>query len=169
MLPRETSRPARNRRLRPRGPKSARGFTLIETAIAMVVMMIAALGAASLFMYAMKYNSNAKDRELAMAVAQRRIERLRTVPFTSGTRNLAYTSGGLGQTAAAGVTETTTNGGRPYQVVTTITDVAFDTAATPQPTLKRITISVTPTGAGNVLGAVTVTTLRATVVKGLNN
>lgn len=144
-----------------------RGFTLVETSIAMVVMMVVGLAAASLFTFAVGYNTNATDRELATIIAQQRIERLRTVPFDATTRNLAFTSGGLGATANTGVIENVQNGGRRFRITTTITNVAFDTAPTPQPVLKRITVQVTPIGAsGLAIGEARVTTLRASVVQG---
>ena len=64
-------RPARD------GSAGARGFTLIETAIAMLVLMIALLGLASLFVYGIGYNSAAHVRTIAMALAQQRMESLR--------------------------------------------------------------------------------------------
>ena len=57
-----------------------RGFTLLEAAIALVILMIIGLGIASLFTYAIQANSRADDRELAMALAQKRMEWLRTIP-----------------------------------------------------------------------------------------
>ena len=153
---------------------SERGFTLIETAIALVVMMIVGLGAASLFFFAAQNNMGANDRELAMAVAQKRMEWLRSMPLNATATATAYSypNGGLKATGANGVSETTTNGGRPYRVVTTITDVDTDlenTAASNAipPTIKVITIRVTPLGAGpefnqvdSVFGSVTLTTQR---------
>src|SRR6185295_13718199 len=89
------------------------GFTLVETSIAMVIMMIAALASVSLFAYSIKFNSGAGDRELAMAVAQKELEQLRSVDFQSAALNA---------TATGGVTSTVTNGNRQYTVVRTITD-----------------------------------------------
>lgn len=59
----------------------ASGFTLIETTIAMVVMMVVGLGASSLFLYAIRSNSGGESRSQALAVAQQRLEALRTVGF----------------------------------------------------------------------------------------
>jgi type II secretory pathway pseudopilin PulG len=144
-----------------------RGFTLIETSIALVIMMIVGLGAASLFFFASNYNSSASDRQLATGVAQKRMEWLRNIPFDPTTRSLAYAQGGLAATGANGVTETIENGGRRYGVVTTITDLASDPNG--RPTLKRITLQVTPLGAGNALGSITITSIRATTVLGTNS
>src|SRR5215212_3745410 len=103
-----------------------RGFTLIETSIALVIMMIVGLGAAALFFFASNYTSGASDRQLAMGVAQKRMEWLRDIPFSTTTRTLSYAQGGLADTGANGVTETFENGSRSYSVVTTITDLASD-------------------------------------------
>src|SRR6185369_10181640 len=104
---------------------SQQGFTLLEAAIALVILMIIGLGIASLFTYAIHANGNADDRELAMAIAQKRMEWLRTIPFTTQTRHVAYSypSGGLEATATSGVSETVTNAGRSYTVITVIQNV----------------------------------------------
>src|SRR6476659_329311 len=131
-----------------------KGFTLMETAIALVMMFVVSLGAASLFAYASNANTNADDRELAMAIAQKRLEWLRTIPFTIPTRSVAYAypNGGLAATSPGGVVETVTNAGRSYQVTTTIVDNNFVPAGNPDAgacTLKTIKITVTPLGAAN--------------------
>lgn len=149
-----------------------KGFTLMETAIALVMMFVVSLGAASLFAYASNANSNADDRELAMAIAQKRLEWLRTIPFTTQTRSLAYAypNGGLAATSPGGVSETITNAGRSYRLTTIIQDVSFVPAANPDGgacTLKTIKITVTPVGAGSVFPSVTVTTQRSTQVTGI--
>lgn len=148
-----------------------RGFTLLEAAIALVMLMVIGLGIASLFSYAVQANGRADDRELAMAIAQKRMEWLRTIPFTTLTRTVAFSfpDGGLGATATAGVTETVTNAGRSYTVNTVITDLSVVPNGNPDqgaPTLKRITVSVTPT-AGTAFDTITITTQRSTQVIGI--
>ncbi len=151
-----------------------RGFTLAETAIALLIMMIASVGVVSLFTYAIQYNAGAKDRELSMAVAQKRLEWLRGIPYDSTTRALAYrypttanpTSGGLAATGTAGVTETTTLAGRTYTVVTTIINSGGATDANSK--IKTITIKVTPENAKNALGEVTLVTQRSILLMGTN-
>jgi prepilin-type N-terminal cleavage/methylation domain-containing protein len=127
-----------------------RGFTLVETSIAMVIMMIAALASVSLFAYSIKFNSGASDRELAMAVAQQQMEQLRSVSFSDS--SLAATTG---------TTSTVTNAGRQYTVFKKIADgnVVSGTA-----TIKTITIQVTPVS--TTLGAVSLRTQRSTLLKG---
>lgn len=57
------------------------GFTLIETSIAMLVMMVIGLGATSLFFFSIRNNAGGSERSQAMAVAQQRLEELRSVGF----------------------------------------------------------------------------------------
>ena len=148
------------------------GFTLLEAAIALVILMVIGLGIASLFTYAIKANGRGDDRELAMATAQKRMEWLRTIPFTTQTRHVAfsYPNGGLEATSADGVTETVTNAGRSYVVKTVIENLSVVPAGNPdagQPTVKRIQVSVTPAGAATSFETVTVTTVRSTQVTGI--
>src|ERR1043166_5401455 len=107
-----------------RTDSAQRGFTLLEASIALVVLMIIGLGIASLFTYAIQANGRADDRELAMAIAQKGMECLRTIPFTTQTRTFpfSYPNGGLAQTGTAGVSETVTSTGRSYIVTTVISD-----------------------------------------------
>ena len=127
-------------------PMRERGFTLVEACIAMVIMMISVLASASLFAYSIKNNSGASDRELAMAVAQQEVEQLRNVAFTDASLN-----------ATAGTTTTVSRAGRAYTVLLTITD---SNTINGNPTLKTITVQVTPTG--STLGAVVLRTVRST-------
>jgi len=148
-----------------------KGFTLIETAIALVIMMIISLGVASLFAYATRANGRADDRELAMTIAQKRLEWFRTIPFTTQTRQLAYSypAGGLGATSTAGVEETVTNAGRSYRVLTIVQDTSFVPNGNPDagaPTVKTIQVLVTPVGSVSTFDSVTITTQRSTQVTG---
>jgi len=106
------------------------GFTLLETSIAMVLLAIVGLGIASCFFFAAKNNSSARDRELAMAVAQQQLEQYRNLKF-----------GDAGMAASAESSALVLRGGRRYQVLTTITDsnVQNGTART-----KTIQVRVVP-------------------------
>lgn len=129
------------------------GFTLIETSIALVVMMVVGLGAASLFFYALGANSTARDRELSMAVAQQQMERLRNTQFSSLEATV---------TAIGGANKTEVSAGRSYDVSTTIAQTFAGNA-----TQKTITVQVTPrgdtvlTGITRVFGGVTLVTVRS--------
>ena len=154
-----------------KGGVAQRGFTVLEAAIALVILMIIGLGIASLFTYSIQANGKADDRELAMTIARKRMEWLRTIPFTTQTRSVAYAfpDGGLAATATAGVSETVTNAGRSYTVNTVISDLNFVPVGQPDAgacTRKRIQISVTPARATTNFETVTVSTQRTTQVVG---
>lgn len=158
-------------RLRQADKRRQHGFTVLEAAIALVVLMVIGLGIASLFTYAVSANVKADDRELAMAIAQKRMEWLRTIEFTTQTRNVAYAfpNGGLQATDEDGVTETVLSAGRSYTVNTVIEDLSFVPVGNPDagaPTVKRMQISVTPVGA-TAFETVTITTHRSTQVTGI--
>ena len=129
------------------------GFTLIETSIALVVMMVVGLGAASLFFYALGANATARDRELSMAVAQQQMERLRNTEFLSLDATV---------TAIGGANKTEISAGRSYDVSTTIVETFAGNN-----TQKTITVQVTPrgdtvlTGITRVFGGVTLITVRS--------
>lgn len=151
-----------------------RGFTLIETCTALVIMMVVAMGAASAFVYAISNNNGANDRLMTMAVAQKRMEWLRSIPFdeTTAAQAYSYPNGGLKETATP-VVEKITSGGRPYRITTTITDVDTDSTTTEPKTIKTITIFVRPEGTGwnqttSVFGSVTLTTERTMIHIGSN-
>ena len=105
------------------------GFTLLETSIALIVMMVVTLATGSLFVYAVNYNSGSGDRSAALAIAQQRIERMRRTDW------------GDALLATPTTTETVVNAGRSYTVVTT---VCSDSGCGGSDTLKVITISVSP-------------------------
>lgn len=124
------------RKQQQRAPRdSESGFTLIETACAMVVMMVGALAMSSLFVFAAHNNVGGSERALAMAVAQKEQEQLRSVRFDDATLN-------------AGTTTTTPvrSGGREYTVVKRV-EVLTNADGSPR-FLKRITITVTPLSGG---------------------
>lgn len=109
---------------------SEAGFSLMETAIALVLMTIVGLGAASLFYYSVRNNSSTGDRMLAMSVAQQKLEQLRNVSFLDS--SLAATTG---------TTTTVTRSGRQYTLETIITN---SNVVNGSATLKTITVKVTP-------------------------
>ena len=140
------------------------GFSILETAIAMVLMAIVGLGIASAFFYAVGNTTSANDRELAMAVAQQHLEQL---------RNVAFTDTSLAATSSSGSSATMTRAGRQYSVVTRIVD---SIVVNGQPTEKTITVKVTPqsgargwaTTASSVFGSVTLISHRTSLTLGPN-
>lgn len=107
------------------------GFTLVETVVAMVVMMVAALAAASLFLYAVRNNTGGSERAMAMAVAQQQVEQLRSVAYDDAT---------LAPGTAA--PQLMTIAGRRYNVVRSV--VVETNSDGSSKNLKRITITVMP-------------------------
>src|SRR5262245_3117113 len=75
------------------------GFTLLETSIAMVVMMVAALACSSLFVFSIQNNVGGSERALSMAVAQQQLEQIRSVEYEDSTlsdltTNFSVSTGG---------------------------------------------------------------------------
>lgn len=126
-----------------------KGFTLIETSIAMLILMVAALGVASMFAYAANNNAGGVSRTIALTVAQHRLELLRNLPFDSPQ---------LAATAANPAPQTVTRSGGTFRVTTIIADSA-GSLPSPAAAVKRktITVRVTPLGKGFGYSAAPVT------------
>ncbi|MFN2532991.1 MAG: prepilin-type N-terminal cleavage/methylation domain-containing protein [Pyrinomonadaceae bacterium] len=135
--------------------KNEAGFTLVETAIALVVMMVASLAVSSLFVYSIQNNLGGAERALAMAVAQQQLEQLRSVSFDDATLAIGTTT-----------LPTVTQSQRNYGVVRTIANVTNSDGSLKR--LKRITITVTPQNAGEPWQStpVVLTSLRSTLSPG---
>lgn len=134
--------------------KTQRGFTLVETTIALLVMMVGALGISSLFVFSMQNNVGGAERALAMAVAQQQLEQLRSVTY----EDAALTAGTT--------TTTVTTGARNYTVQKAVVD-EMNSGNTPKQ-LKRITITVTPQAGGPswLNTPVVLVSFRSTLVSG---
>jgi Tfp pilus assembly protein PilV len=144
--------------MKKRNQKREGGFTLIETCIAMVMLLVVVCGVLPLGVYAVKYNSAAAIRAGAVTAAQSKLEQLRAGSFTSCISS--------SEVVTVGPTES-----QSYTVAVTVTDVTA--------TLKTITIVVTPQGrsttggvySGNegwMRGQVVVYTKRTTSTTGTN-
>ncbi len=130
--------------------RGERGFSLIETSIAMLVMLVAGLAASSLFVYAIKYNAGANDRAVAQSLAQRQMESLRKSSYDSLTTS----------------TQTVASAGRNFTIAVAVCNDG--TAACGGSTaVKRVTVTVTPSsGKGWSLSSVTLITLRSSTGTG---
>lgn len=104
-----------------------KGFTLIETATALLVMMIGGLGICAVFAYAIKNNTGSRDRAAALAVAQQQMETY---------RNLTFTDTALNATSTNPAAVTVTSADRTYSVKTIITNTTSS--------MKTIRIQVSP-------------------------
>jgi len=99
--------------------ENSQGFSLLETAIALVIMMVVTLGTAQLYVYATKYNAGAADRAACLALAQQKMERLRWTGFDDGLLSAGTTNENVTY-ANHQYTMTTTVGGDSTQKVITI-------------------------------------------------
>ena len=132
--------------------RGERGFTLAETAVAFLIMMIVLLGVASVFAYAVYNNTSGADRTQTLALAQQSMETLRNCKFTADEVDPRLNQGKYTQTAQYG------GSGRQYTIDWQIDDTSL--------TVKTITLKVTPAGAGSISGSasaasVTIVTQRA--------
>jgi Tfp pilus assembly protein PilV len=133
--------------------RTNQGFTLIETTVAMVVMMIVGLGATSLFLYSARYNSGGTQRSTAMAIAQQRVEVLRGTDFSDAslafglatTENVVVTGTAVSYSDAAGgaAPPAAPAGSIYFQLQTQVVPFPIGTAAAVA-TQKQITIRVVP-------------------------
>lgn len=135
--------------------KNERGFTLIETSISMVVMMVAGLAVSSLFVFSTQNNVGGNERALAMAVAQQQMEQLRSVSFDDASLTVGTTN------------STVHSSDRDYTVVKAITDEVNPNNSIKN--LRKITITVTPVGGARASwtrSSVTLVALRSTIAPG---
>jgi hypothetical protein len=139
------------------------GFTLLEACIALLLMMVVALGYASLFSFSIYNNSGGSDRATSMAIAQEALERLRSAEFSSTTTDESLEGGTTVQTGVV-------RDERTFTITRTIDDDPTTIGGVPDvnaaSNLKSITIAVMPesVGGGWAFGAggtVTLFTQRA--------
>ena len=128
------------------------GFTVVETMVALVIVLVALLGVFYSFTYAILYNAGNATRTQCLATMQQEVELMRAAKFTptqtdsyplltancrpDGLRDL---TGGV--KTACGIQSP--NGG-DFRVETTIDDDPFTTGVQVDPTttMKEITITV---------------------------
>ena len=137
------SRPTSDTEPSASGNCRAAGFSLIEAVIALLLMMIVALGSASLFSFSIYNNSGGSDRATSLAIAQEALEVLRSAQFNTTTTDPSLSGGTTVQAAVV-------RDGRRFRVTRIIDDrpstAAVDiNAAT---TLKGITVTVAPQSIG---------------------
>jgi Tfp pilus assembly protein PilV len=138
----------------PKNKNGQQGFTLMETSIAMVVMMVGALGIASLFVFSTQNNVGGSERALAMAVAQQQLEQLRSVSYEDTTLDVGT------------VTSTVRSAEQNYTVQRTVAQETNANGTAKQ--LKKITIRVTPSVGGPAWlnTAVVLVSFRSTLATG---
>jgi Tfp pilus assembly protein PilV len=137
------------------------GFSLLEATIALLLMLVVALGSASLFSFSIYNNSGGSDRATSLAIAQQALERLRSAQFNSSTTDPSLDAG---TTPQPGIVRA----GRTFDLTMTVDDDPSTAGiqVSPSTNLKAITVTVVPRsiGGGWAFGAggtITLTTQRS--------
>lgn len=153
------STPAKQRAAR----RPEAGFTILETVIALFVMLVVGFGAIGLFLFSANFNAGASDRARALAIAQETMEGLRAKPFADG----ALAAGTTTTTVQRGSSNANSADQRSFTVTKVVENDATTTPANRQ---KKITVTVTPVGSGGRFspGAVTLLMLRSSGTAGSN-
>ena len=139
----------------------AAGFTILETVVALLIMMIVGFGAVSMFVFSMNYNSGAADRARALALAQQRMEILRATNYP----DLSTVAAAMPTSENVGSPNTPDNDQRTFNVTTTLAD----DANVQNSHQKVIIVTVTPADAGRwTSGGVTLRCYRSENVMGTN-
>ena len=126
---------------------SQAGFSLIEAAIALVIILIALLGVAWSITYAINYNAGNNNRAKTLAVLQQEVERLRSAKFTPTGTDAALLGCKIGSACS---TSTVTSESLSFIITKTIdndpstTDIDDETDVTSAATsFKEIRLSAT--------------------------
>ena len=150
------------RRTRKRGARRPQGgFTLIETSVALLLMMVAGLSIASVFSFAVSYNKGANGRAAAQALAQRQMEFLRKSTYDQVVPSTQV----MTVPSSPGVA----GAGLRYSVVTAVCNDG-SAACGGSTSVKRVTITSTPLNAGTGWASrpVVLVTLRSNTTLGPN-
>lgn len=118
------------------------GMSLIETTIALVIIMIALLGVVHSFTYAVTYNAGNAVRAEGLAILQREVETMRAAKWTSS--GTASEVASTGPTCDAAVTSTPSSNGGIFRIERTIDDDPFTDGCQVDTTtqFKEITLTV---------------------------
>lgn len=139
------------------------GFTLLETVIALCVMLVVGFGAIGLFLFSASFNDGASDRARALAIAQETIEEVRATTFSDAALPVGTTSTNV----TRGSSNTNQSDLRTFNVTKTIEN---DGTTSPANRQKKITVTVTPVAVKGRFspGAVTLLLVRTSDIIGSN-
>ncbi|MDT7689294.1 MAG: hypothetical protein QOJ70_3690 [Acidobacteriota bacterium] len=138
------------------------GFTILETAIALCVMMVVGMGVISLFLFSIGYNSGASDRARALAIAQERMEALRSTTYSNLTTMAANAT--FNGSVTEGSKVVGESDAHTFAVATTVEDDPNIGNAKQ----KRITVTVKPANSRAWAGSVTLRMSRSENALGAN-
>lgn len=116
------------------------GFSLVEVVCALVIILIALLGVAFAFTYAISYNAGNNSRAQALAILQQEVEQMRAAKFTPTVTDTSLTGGTKPLKTVLSPTGTYFT----IQVVVdndSLTTGIQDDIAVPNPTLKEIKVT----------------------------
>lgn len=118
--------------------RSEAGFSLIETSVAMVIILVGALAVSEAFTYSILYNAGNASRTQALAILQQETELLRSKKFSPSTTDPELTGGTKPDKIVSAP-----NGGN-FAVTDVIDDDPFTDGVQvdPNSTFKEITVSV---------------------------
>jgi type II secretory pathway pseudopilin PulG len=119
------------------------GMTLIETTIALVIIMIALLGVVHSFTYAVTYNAGNAVRTESLALLQKEVETMRALKWTSS--GIDPLLNGTGNSCNPVVTEVPSTNGGSFRIERTVDDdpttpTNCEVDATTQ--LKDVTVTI---------------------------
>lgn len=119
---------------------SESGVTLVETTCALVIILIALLGVAFSFTYAINYNAGNQARSQGLAILQQEVEQMRAAKFTPFLTDTSL-SGGVKTDRTV-----TTQTGIPFTVRISVDNDPLTAGVqndvdVPIPTIKEVTIS----------------------------
>jgi type II secretory pathway pseudopilin PulG len=128
---------------KPTATPAETGMTLIETTIALVIIMIALLGVVHSFTYAVTFNAGNAVRTESLALLQKEVETMRALKWTSG--GIDPLLNGTGNSCNPVITEVPSSNGGIFRVERTVDDdpttpTACEVDATTQ--LKDITVTI---------------------------
>jgi Tfp pilus assembly protein PilV len=132
------------------------GFTILETVIALFVMLVVGFGAIGLFLFSASFNAGASDRARALAIAQETMEGLRAKKYTDA----ALAAGTTTTTVTRGSSNANEADRRSFTITMKVED---DATTTPAGRQKKVTVTVTPVAVGGRFspGAVSLLMLRS--------
>jgi Tfp pilus assembly protein PilV len=139
------------------------GFTILETVIALCVMLVVGFGAIGLFLFSANFNAGASDRARALAIAQETMEGLRAKGFTDA----ALAAGTTTSTVTRGSTNANSADQRSFTITKLVENDATTTLVSRQ---KKITVTVAAVGSGGRFnpGGVSLVMLRTSDTAGTN-
>lgn len=131
------------KRSAPQSDVSEAGMTLIETTVALVIIMIALLGVVHTFTYAVTYNFGNAIRTESLALLQKEVETLRAAKWTSGGTHPLLA--GTGNSCTAVTTIVSSPNGGAFKVERTVDDDPSTPTVCevdPDTHLKDITVTI---------------------------